>query len=165
MSNNFTVKAENALNRAVNLAEELGHTYIGTEHVLLALAEDETSCASILMKKYRVTVDNILLAVKEYSGIGSPHRLSSKDTTPKCRRLLESSYKITKKYGSEKIGTEHLLLSILEEKECVASKILTKIEADTSGLKDSIITFLRSSHRGVIYAECATELNIPTLLK
>ena len=165
MSNNFTVKAENALNRAVNLAEELGHTYIGTEHVLLALAEDETSCASILMKKYRITVDNILLAVKEYSGIGSPNRLSSKDTTPKCRRLLESSYKITKKYGSEKIGTEHLLLSILEEKECAASKILTKIEADTSGLKDSIITFLRSSHRGVIYAECATELNIPTLLK
>ena len=165
MSNNFTAKAENALNRAVNLAEELGHTYIGTEHVLLALAEDETSCASILMKKYRITVDNILLAVKEYSGIGSPNRLTSKDTTPKCRRLLESSYKITKKYGSEKIGTEHLLLSILEEKECVASKIMTKIEADTNGLKDSIITFLRSSHRGVIYAECATELNIPTLLK
>lgn len=165
MSNNFTVKAENALNRAVSMAEEYGHTYIGTEHVLLALAEDETSCASILMKKYRITIDRISAAVKEYSGVGAPSRLSSKDTTPKCRRLLESSYKITKKYGSEKIGTEHLLLAILEEKECVASKILSKIEADLVGVKDSIITFLRSSHRGVIYAESVSETNIPNLLK
>ena len=51
MSNNFTQKAENALNRAAKIAEELGHTYIGTEHILLAIAEDETSCASILLKK------------------------------------------------------------------------------------------------------------------
>ena len=165
MSNNFTLKAENALNRAVSMAEEYGHTYIGTEHVLLALAEDETSCASILMKKYRITVDKISGAVKEYSGVGAPSRLSSKDTTPKCRRLLESSYKITKKYGSEKIGTEHLLLAILEEKECVASKILTKIEADVVGMKDSVVGFLRSSQRGVIYAEGVSESNIPNLTK
>ena len=165
MSNNFTLKAENALNRAVTIAEEYGHTYIGTEHVLLALAEDETSCASILMKKYRITVDKLSSAVKEYSGVGAPSHLSSKDTTPKCRRLLESSYKITKKYGSEKIGTEHLLLAILEEKECVASKILIKIEADVLGVKDSVMGFLRSSQRGVIYAESVSENNIPNLTK
>ncbi|MBQ8414699.1 MAG: ATP-dependent Clp protease ATP-binding subunit [Clostridia bacterium] len=165
MSNNFTVKAENALNRAVSLAEEFGHSYIGTEHVLLALAEDETSCASIIMRKYRINADKISSAIRDYSGIGSPSKLSSKDTTPKCRRLLEGSYKFTKKYNSDKIGTEHLLLSILEEKECVASKILTKIEADIVGVKDSIITFLRSSQRGVIYAEAVSESNIPNLLK
>ena len=165
MSNNFTAKAENALNRSVILAEELGHTYIGTEHVMLSLAEDETSCASILMKKYRITYDQILGAIKEYSGIGSKSSLTSKDTTPKCRKLLEGSYKITKKYGSEKIGTEHLLLAILDERECVAAKILTKIEADTAGLKDSVITFLRSSQRGVIYAESASETSIPNLTK
>ena len=158
MSNNFTLKAENALNRAVGIAEKYGHTYIGTEHVLLALAEDETSCASILMKKYKINVERLSNAVKEYSGVSSPSHLSSKDTTPKCRRLLESSYKITKKYGSEKIGTEHLLLAILEEKECVASKILTKIEADVIGVKDSVTSFLRSSQRGVIYAETITVL-------
>lgn len=165
MSNNFTLKAENALNRAVGIAEKYGHTYIGTEHVLLALAEDETSCASILMKKYKINIEKLSNAVKEYSGVSSPSHLSSKDTTPKCRRLLESSYKITKKYGSEKIGTEHLLLAILEEKECVASKILTKIEADVIGVKDSVTSFLRSSQRGVIYAETINENNIPNLTK
>ena len=165
MSNNFTVKAENALNRSVSLAEEYGHTYIGTEHVLLALAEDETSCAAIIMRKYKVTLDRISSAIKEYSGIGSPSRLNSKDTTPKCRKLLENSYKITRKYGSEKIGTEHLLIAILDEKECVATKILTKIEADVVGIKDSVITFLRSSQRGTIYAEAVSESNIPNLMK
>ena len=165
MSNNFTVKAENALNRSVSLAEEYGHTYIGTEHVLLALAEDETSCAAIILRKYKVTLDKISSAIREYSGVGSPSRLTSKDTTPKCRKLLESSYKITRKYGSEKIGTEHLLIAILDEKECVAAKILTKIEADVVGIKDSAITFLRSSQRGTIYAEAVSENNIPNLLK
>ena len=66
-------------------------------------------------------------AVKEYLGSGFASCLTSKDTTPKYRKILENSYKITKKYSSEKIGTEHLLLAILEEKECVATKILTKI--------------------------------------
>lgn len=165
MSSNFTGKAEHALNQAVTLAEELGHTYIGTEHVLLALAEDETSCAAILMKKHKLTLDMISKAVREYSGVGNVTRLTSKDTTPKCRRLLENSYKLCKKYGSDSIGTEHLLLAIIEEKECVASKVLIKIEADISGIKESILTFLRSSQRGVVYAEPATEVNIPNLLK
>ena len=165
MSNNFTAKAEAALNRAVALAEENGHVYIGTEHVLLALAEDETCCASILMKKHKLTFDRIYNGVKEYSGIGDKSKLSSKDTTPKCRRLLESSYKIAKKYGGDKIGTEHLLLSVIEEKECVASKILTKIEADTVGIKESVISFLRTSQRGVAYAEPVSEVSLPNLSK
>ncbi len=165
MGNNFTAKAEAALNRAVTLAEENGHIYIGTEHILLAIVEDNTSCASILMKKHKLTFEKIYSAVKEYSGVGDKSKLSSRDTTPKCRRLLESAYKITKKYGSDKIGTEHLLLAIIEEKECVASKILIKIEADIISVKESTVAFLRSSQRGAIFAEPVTEINLPNLSK
>ena len=165
MSNNFTVKAEKALNRAVKLAEELGHTYIGTEHVLLALAKDETCCASILMKKNRISFDSIYAAIKDFSGMGIATALSSRDTTPKCRKLLEASYKISKKYSSERIGTEHLLLGILDEKECVATKILTKIEADMVGLRDCVVAFTRTSSRGNIVGETACEVSIPNLLK
>ena len=165
MSNNFTTKAENALNRSVKIAEEYGHTYIGTEHVLLALAEDETSCASILLKKNKVTVDALRKCVKEYSGIGTKSQLTSKDTTPKCRRILESAYKIAKKYSSDRVGTEHLLFAVLDEKDCVASKILTKIEADIVTLKDNVITFLRSSDKGIIFAEPTTEASVPNLTK
>ena len=165
MGNNFTVKAENALNRAVKLAEEMGHTYIGTEHVLLSLSQDEECCAAVLMKKHKINCDNIYSAIKEYSGFGVQSCLSSKDTTPKCRRILESSYKIAKKYSSDKVGTEHILLAVLEERECVASKILTKIEADVIGLKDSVVVFLRSTMRGAFYNEPINETTIPNLLK
>ena len=165
MSNNFTQKAENALNRSVTLAEELGHTYIGTEHVLLALAEDQTCCASIILKKHKISFDMILKAVKEYSGVGVKSSLSSKDTTPKCRRLLESSYKIMRKYGSEKIGSEHLMVALLDEKESVSAKILTKIEADVNSIRESLTVFLRSSQRGAFMAEPAEDAMIPNLTK
>ena len=165
MSNNFTIKAENALNKAVSVAEELGHTYIGSEHILLALMQDDTSCAYILLKKNKVTEEKITVAIKEYSGIGAVSKLTSKDTTPKCRKILENSYKCAKKYSAQKIGTEHILLAILEERECVASKILTKIEADTISIKDDIVTFLRSCERGIIFAEPVTDTAIPNLIK
>ena len=165
MSNNFTQKAENALNQAVKIAEEFGHTYIGTEHILLALADDETSCASILLKKNKISKETIYSAIKEYSGSGIRTTLTSRDTTPKCRRMLENSYKIMKKYASDKIGTEHLLMAILEERECVASKVLTKTEADLVSLKDNLVTFMRTADRGIIYAEPASDVSIPNLLK
>ena len=165
MSNNFTQKAENALNRSVNLAEEFGHTYIGTEHVLLALAEDEDSTASVMMKKHKITTEKLCFAIKEYSGVGSQTKLMSKDTTPKCRKLLEISYKIAKKNSSEKIGTEHLLLAILDERECVAAKILSKIDADVIGLKESLSVYLRSLGRAALNAEPVSESAIPNLLK
>ena len=165
MGNNFTLKAENALNRAVKIAEEMGHTYIGTEHVLFALSEDDSCCASVLMKKHKITGQAIYDSIKEYSGLGSASQLTSKDTTLKCRKILEASYKVAKKYSSERIGTEHLLFAILEERECVATKILTKIEADSVGLKDSIAGFLRSSSRGACFSEPINENSIPNLLK
>lgn len=165
MSNNFTAKAENALNRSVRVAEEMGHTYIGSEHVLIALSEDESCCASVLLRKMKITSEKIKSAVKELSGVGAVSNLTSKDTTPRCRRILESSYKIAKKYSSDKIGTEHILLALLEERESVASKILTKIEADLISLKDDVVTFLRTSERGVTYASPVADTAIPNLMK
>lgn len=165
MSNNFTAKAENALNRTVKIAEELGHTYIGTEHVLIALAEDESSCSYVLLRKNKITEASIRTAVKEISGFGAESKLCSKDTTPKCRKILEASYKTAKKFSSEKIGTEHILLALLEERESVAAKILTKIEADLISLKDDVVTFLRTSERGVTYSATVADSSIPNLTK
>ena len=166
MSNNFTPKAENALNRAVKIAEELGHTYIGTEHVLLALADDEGCCASILLRKSKLTKETLLSIIRDYSGFGSISSLNSKDTTPKCRKILEASYKIAKKHSAERIGTEHLLLSLLEEKDCVAFKVIAKTETDIISLRDNVVTFLRSTDASVLYStEPVPEVSIPNLIK
>ena len=127
MGSRFTQKAELALNKSVIIAEELGHTYVGTEHVLLAMAEDDTSCAAMLLKKNGVHYDKLYEAIKGYCGTGKKTHLNSKDTTPRCRKILENSYKNAQKFMAERIGTEHLLLAIIDEKDSVALKILQKI--------------------------------------
>ena len=165
MSNKFTKKAEYALNRAVALAEELGHTYIGSEHVLLALSEDSESCASVLLRKSKLTEAKLRAAIIEYSGVGIKSTLSSKDTTPRCRRILEGSYRYARKYSSEKIGTEHLLLALLDERESVAARLLSKINADIIALREDTVAFLKNAERGIGSKEAATDAQIPNLTK
>lgn len=166
MNNKFTEKAEKILNRSVEIAEGFGHTYIGTEHILLALAEDETCCASFLLKKHKLTKENIRNAIEEVSGSGIKSTLTTKDTTPRCRKVVESSYKISKKYNSEKIGTEHILLALIEEKESVSSKILIKLEADFITLKDDIIVFVKSAEQSAIKSiDSLSDSAIPNLTK
>ena len=165
MSNKFTEKAENALNHAVTLAEGLGHTYIGSEHVLLALLCDDVSCASVMLKRNKVTKEKVEAAIRDYSGVGERTKLTSKDTTPRCRRILELSYKNSEKYSSERIGTEHILLAILDERDSVASKILLRIDTDMVGLKDDVITFMRATERSLSAPDTLRESAIPNLTK
>ena len=156
MANNFTDKAEKALNYSVKIAEEFGHSYIGSEHILRALVEDTMSCSYTLLTKNGVSKEKIDTAIKDYSGIGSKSKLSAKDMTPRCRRIIEGSYKNAVKYSSLKIGTEHLLLSVLEERDCIAYKILNYIGADTVTLKDELITFLRASDKSATNSKKST---------
>ncbi len=165
MSTKFTEKAENALNRSVRIAEAYGHTYIGSEHILYALSEDEGCCASGLLKKRRVTREKLDAAIKQSEGAGVKTTLSSKDTTPRCRRILEGSYKIAKKYSSDKIGTEHLLLALLDEQESVAIKILLMVGADISILRDEVIAFLKTAVVISDYSRATADEPIPNLLK
>lgn len=165
MNSRFTQKAEIALNKSVIIAEELGHTYIGTEHILIAISEDESSCASVIMKKFSLTNIKIYDSVKRYSGVGKRTQLTSKETTPRCRKILENSYKNAKKFSSEKIGTEHLLLSILEEKESVALKILNFINVNVLELKDDTIAFLRTSEKTLQRKKSSPEATTSPFLK
>ena len=165
MSSRFTERAEIALNKSVNIAEDFGHTYVGTEHILIAITEDETSCAAVIMKKHGCTNQKICDAIKSYSGIGKRTRLTSKDTTPKCRKILENSYKISKKFSSDKIGTEHLLLAIIDELDSVAIKIVQHMGISISGLREDVLNFLRSSERFLQGRKNGVEGNLPFLKK
>ena len=147
MSDRFTEKAENALNRSVKIAEKLGHTYIGSEHLLLALSEDECSCAALILKKNGIGKNKIYACVKEYSGIGVKSALSSKDLTPRARKILESSYNNANQYGDGTIGTEHILLSLVEEKDCVATKLLKNMRVDINSIREDIYTLTKSRER------------------
>lgn len=147
MSNRFTEKAERALNGAVKCAEAFGHTYIGSEHILLSLADTQDSVGAILLAKHGATAEKIKRAIKECSGEGLKSTLTPKDMTPCSKKIVENSYRISVKYNASRIGTEHILLALLEEKESVSSKMLIYIKIDTSALIDELNTLLKCADK------------------
>ncbi len=147
MSNRFTQKAEKALNNSAKIAEMLGHTYIGTEHILLALVDDENACAAIILKKSGVSKELLEKTVREYSGTGIKSTLTSRDLTPRARNILESSYNYAMRYGNGVIGTEHILMSLLDENNSVAIKMLKNLKVDMSTVKDETLGVLRSREK------------------
>lgn len=149
MNGKFTEKAEKALNGAVSVAESFGHTYVGTEHILLSLAMEKLSCASVLLARGGITEAKIRETVRSVSGIGVHGHLSVKDMTPRCRKIVDASYRISLRYGGVCIGTEHVLLALLEEKDCVAVKIIRAVGADLVTLRDEVITFLRNAEKNI----------------
>jgi len=162
MNERFTERAESALNRSVKIAEEMGHTYIGTEHILLSLLEDNSSSASVILRKRRITAEGYRRAISEYSGLGIKSSLSSTDMTPRCKKVLESSYAIALKHATGAVGTEHVLYAILDERECIATKLLKSIGADVAVIKDDASILIRT--RGSDLQEIKP-INAPTLLQ
>lgn len=165
MSSKFTEKAESVLNRSVTLAEEFGHTYIGTEHLLLSLATESGTYAAVILAKHKVSEKLLRQGIKEYSGQGTQSRLTSRDTTPRCRKIIEEAYKVSQKHGSEKTGTEHILYALLDEKDSVAARILTKSDTNISAVRDDVLGYIRLTQREFIRIAEPCNLNIPNLTK
>lgn len=162
MSNKFTEKAERALNNAVKIAEKFGHTYIGSEHILLSLASEVSSGAYSILSKYGLEADKIKKYIREHSGCGSKSTLNPKDMTPRCRKIVENSYKLSVKFGAMRIGTEHVLLAVIEEKEAVAVKIIRALGVDIESFADEIQTNLRIAEKH--FESSAQKSAIPSLL-
>ena len=161
MGKKFTEKAESALNRSVTLAEEFGHTYIGTEHFLLSLLYDKDSVASIILSKHKLTYEKLKNCIEEYSGVGVKSTLTVKDITPRARQILESSYSNAVKYGDGTIGTDHILLSTLEEKNSVAMKMLRILSVDAGEIQKEVLSQLKTKERNTV--KFSSGSNTPTL--
>ena len=140
--NRFTQKAQNALNRSLSVARELGHTYIGSEHLLLALINESDSAAAKLLTKFGATSENVLNLLTTITGTGSQSYVTSNDMTPRTKKIIEASAYESMRYGQGYIGTEHLLLALLGESDCIAVKMLSEMGVGIEELKNSIIDFL-----------------------
>ena len=128
--NQFTIQAQRALQLAIELAEECHHQYIGTEHILLGLVREGTAVAGKVLKANNVTEDKIMEMIAKF--ISTDGKLSVADPsgyTPSAKRVLEQAMQESKESGSRLVGTEHLLLAILKDGNCVASRIITTLGA------------------------------------
>ncbi len=129
------------MREAAKRAGGFGHTYIGTEHLLLALTEEERSVASELLRGKGVTPSNIRALIKELSGVGEACVPSASDMTPALRRVIEASSGLASKYNHALIGTEDLLLALIGERECVGAKLLIAGNVSLNELQNDIIAF------------------------
>ncbi len=145
MTNRFTQKAQNVLNYALRAASAMGHTYIGSEHLLLGLLAETSGVAAHYLTERGADAEKIKRAVEEMAGIGSPTPLSASDMTPRTKNIIEASLYESQKNGQDYIGTEHLLLALLGEEDCVAVRLLESLGISVADLRQDILTFLGSA--------------------
>ena len=123
----FTDSANDALNFAVESAENMGHTYIGSEHLLLGLLSDSRMVSASVLGLKRITLKKAEDQIKGSVGIGLPTNLTPDDITPRCRKIIENALSAVKPSPSSNAGTEQLLLALAGEGECAACRILTSL--------------------------------------
>ena len=136
----FTARAEKAIEIANEIALELGHNYIGTEHLLYGLAKEGTGVASKVIENQNVTVDDILQEIEMLIGTGEPlTQGESMGFTPRSKRVIENAFIEARKLGSEFIGTEHILIGIMREGDSVAVRIMMDLNIDPRKLYNEIM--------------------------
>ena len=145
MSNKFTQKAQNTLNHALNAARNMGHTYIGSEHILLGLLEEKDSIATRLLTSKGASSKELRDAIIDISGIGSKSKVTPSDMTPRAKKIIEASATESAKYGTNYIGTEHILYALLCEKDCVAVRLLESEGIPSSELISELHAYINSS--------------------
>jgi len=135
----FTQKANQALNKAITAAEQLGHTYVGSEHLLLGLTQTEDCVAAGLLSEKGVTAEKIEELIKSTVGVGTPSRLSPEQLTPRAKRVIEVAVAGTREMGNSFVGTEHILVGILSEGDNYAIKFLNELGCDVTMLTDKAL--------------------------
>lgn len=127
MIDRFTAKARESINLAVQAAEELGHSYVGTEHLLIGLLEEGDGVAARVLSENGVKKEKVISLVSQLISPDQTVRMEESGYTPSARRVLENSYKEAVRFKARLIGTEHLLISIIRDNDCVASRLLNTI--------------------------------------
>ena len=128
--NKFTPRAEEALRLSQESAEELGHGYVGSEHLLLGLLREEEGLAHRVLTEYGLTDEMILSVLRRSVGAGLAGTAPSQGLTPRAKGVVELAVSEAARMGSPMIGTEHLLMGILREGGNMALRILRTVGVD-----------------------------------
>ena len=162
----FTEKANAALNAAITAAENLGHTYVGSEHLLMGLLQDTSGVAGAALSARGVTSEKIEELIKKTIGIGSPTSLTPGDFTPRSKNIVESSIAVARTAGLSYVGTEHLLFALLREENSCAVSFLNQLGVRASELMEDMSKSYspgESQGKGGAFGRKNEKTNTPTL--
>lgn len=121
----YTPQAKEALSLAVGMAESLNHGYVGTEHLLIGLLQEGTGVAARVLEENGVEESKVVELVSQLISPNTSVQMAENAAyTPRARRVIENSYREAVRFKAAQIGTEHILIAILRERDCVASRLL-----------------------------------------
>jgi ATP-dependent Clp protease ATP-binding subunit ClpC len=139
----FTEKANTALNLSIRSAQALGHTYVGTEHLLLGLLREGSGVAAVVLNNRGITAAEYERRVAETETVGAYTYVTPQDFTPRAKAIMEKAAEEAAQAQYGYIGTEHLLLALLQDKSCIGIRILQLI----APCKEDLEKELRASYK------------------
>ena len=143
--NKFTPRAEEVLRLSQEAAEEMGHGYVGSEHLLLGLIREEEGIAHRVLSEYGVTDEMVCDVLQRSVGKGLSGAAPSQGLTPRAKSVVELAVSEASRMGSSYIGTEHLLMGILREGGNMALRILRTMGVDPKKMYSSIVKKLNDT--------------------
>ena len=139
MHKDFTAQAEKVLMTAKSLARKWGHPYVGTEHLLLALRKEFTGVAGQVLAMHRVDEEKITKIIEELGAPAQEEKRKKMEYSPRLEFLLDNAFQEAVRQNSEKIGTEHLLLAMIKDADCAATRSLATLNVDLVKVHDDIL--------------------------
>lgn len=141
MIDRFTEAAREAIGLAVEAAEELGHSYVGTEHLLIGLIQEGRGVAAKVLEENGVNAEKVIQLVSQLISPNQPVGLAEQNGyTPSAARVIENSYREAVRFKAPLIGTEHLLISIIRESDCVAARLLNTVGVSSQKLYIEVLS-------------------------
>jgi ATP-dependent Clp protease ATP-binding subunit ClpC len=141
----FTQRARRVLTLAQENAERLNHNYIGTEHLLLGLVQEESGVASRVLRGMGLNPRRIEDMVERMAGTSGRGVRTNLELTPRTKRIIELAVDEARRMGHHYIGTEHLLLGLIRQGESVALDILKQLAVDTEQLRRETLKAIQES--------------------
>ena len=140
----FTQRAQSALTKAQEAAQEMGHSYVGTEHFLLGIARESEGLGAKVLHDNGLDEELITELIEKFVGRGAPG-IPAQGLTPNAKRVVELAIMCANQLGHSFIGTEHLLMALLREPDCAATRLIASTGADVNKLYTDIVDIFRSS--------------------
>ena len=127
----YTVKAKKAIDIAGKMSKSLHHNYIGTEHLLIGLLKENSGVAANILNENGVELDKIVDLIKELIAPAEGTAVAESDSySPRAAKVLENAEKEAVRFHADAIGTEHILIAMIKETDCVASRLLTTLSVN-----------------------------------
>lgn len=160
---NFTEKANRALELASQKAAELGHGFLGSEHLLYGLLAEGTGVASKILKQFQVVEENLVERIVSLDG-RTEETVTQVEVTPRVKNIFESSNRISNQIGMTYVGTEHLLLALLHQRDNLANRILMEMGMNPANIEREVIRYLnKNGSSDPKQSKAANQTSTPTI--